>query len=157
MISRDPDLFSVGVANAPVFNWISQNRYDGESFLDVEPQWRRGFHGLPVGPDPDVASPEWLKSVVAKHQELAWRSSPVSQVRNLTGPLLLMQGDSDGEVAFSESVGLVRSVRSFGRSNVEMIVYPDETHGLARYESQLHAAEATASFLAAHLGDTRDA
>lgn len=150
-MARDPDLFAAGVANAPVFNWISQNRYDGESFLDVEPQWRRGFHALPVGPEPDVASPAWLQSVVPRHQALAWASSPASHVQNLTGPLLLIQGDADDEVAFSESVGLVRAVRKLGRKNVEAMVFPDETHGLARYASQLGAAEATASFLDAHL------
>ncbi len=154
-MARDPDLFSAGVANAPVFNWISQNRYDGESFLDVEPRWDRGFHALPVGPDPNVASPAWLQSVVPRHQALAWASSPVSHVQNLTGPLLLIQGDADDEVAFSESVGLMRAVRKLGRKNVEAMVFPDETHGLARYASQLKAAEATASFLDSHLAGNK--
>ena len=150
-LTRNPEVFAAGVANAPVFNWISQNRYDHESFLDTEPQWKRGFHSLPVGPEPNKATPSWLESEVPNSQQLAWASSPASQVKNLTGQLLLIQGDSDDEVAFSESIGLVRALRSLSRTNVEALVFPDETHGLARYESQLAAAEATASFLEQNL------
>ena len=151
-MARDPQVFAVGVANAPVYNWISQSRYDRESFVDVEPAWNRGFNALPIGPDPDAASPEWLSSVVPKAQQLAWSSSPSSHVANLTGPLLLIQGDADNEVAFSESVGLMRAVRALGRDNVVSKVFPDETHGLARYAAQVEAAELTAAFLRMHLG-----
>jgi dipeptidyl aminopeptidase/acylaminoacyl peptidase len=150
-MSRNPSIFTVGVANAPVFNWISQSRYDHESFLDVEPQFQNGFNSLTVGPEPNLASPEWLKKIVPNAQELAYISSPVSHVQNLTGPLLLIQGDADDEVAFSESIGLMRAIRSFGRNNVISKVFPDETHGLARYETQLEAAMATAEFLDVHL------
>ena len=150
-MARNPEIFSVGIANAPVFNWITQSRYDHESFLDVEPQFRRGFNSLPVGPDSNEASPLWLEKIVPAAQELVYASSPVSHVANLTGPLLLIQGDADNEVAFSESVGLMRAIRSFGRNNVISKVFPDETHGLARYAAQLEAAMATVEFLNVHL------
>ena len=37
-------------------------------------------------------------------------------MRNLTSPLLLIQGDADEEVDFQETVGLVRALRNLGRA-----------------------------------------
>eukprot|EP00466_Bigelowiella_natans_P021667 jgi/Bigna1/83336/fgenesh1_pg.106_\ len=144
---RDPDLFKAGVANAPVFNWISQARRDGAKYVDVQPQYRRGFHALETGPLSDEASPEWLQRALENQAE-AYKSSPASLIQNLKGQLLVIQGDADDEVAFSESIGIVRALRKAGLGRyVQTLVFPDETHGLAKYKSQLQAAEATASFL----------
>ena len=30
-LSRNSDVFAAGVANAPVFNWVSWGRFDGDS------------------------------------------------------------------------------------------------------------------------------
>ena len=70
---------------------------------------------------------------------------------NLTGPLLLIQGDADNEVAFSESVGLVRLARKLGYDKLQTKIFPDETHGLAKYSSQLEAAETITDFLRQNL------
>ena len=150
-LTRDPDLFAAGVANAPVYNWVSQARYDGSTFGDIQPALSAGFHALATGPLADQAGDAWLNHA-QNTQALARRSSPAAFVGNLSSPLLLIQGDADDEVAFSETISVVRDARR-GKSDglVQALVFPDETHGLARYESQLAAAQATADFLSDNL------
>lgn len=47
-LSRNSDLFVAGAANAPVFNWLSQSRFDGVIQYDYNPLMP-GL-ALPVGP-----------------------------------------------------------------------------------------------------------
>ena len=90
--------------------------------------------------------------------QLAWDSSPAGHVANLTSPLLLIQGDSDANVNFQESIGLVRALRSVldveeGPEGVlETLIVPDERHGLALFRNQVVAADATADFLRRRIG-----
>lgn len=60
--------------------------------------------------------------------------------------VLLIHGDRDQEVAFQESVGLVRALRAARRVVPEVLVFPDESHGLSVFEHQLQAFEATENF-----------
>jgi len=146
-LSRYPELFQAGVANAPVYNWISQARYDGGRFGDVQPAFSNGYRTLAVGPLSDQAGPHWLEQAQA-NEKLAYESSPVSQMANLVGRLMVIQGDADDEVAFTETIGIVRTMRALNKSHlVTPVVFPDNTHGLATYSTQLQAAQLTADFL----------
>ena len=80
-------------------------------------------------------------------------SSPAAHVRNATSPLLLMQGDADEEVDFQELIGIVRALRTVGRgeNEVDVVVYPDEAHGLATYAHQMDAYGKMVAFLCKHL------
>ena len=64
-----------------------------------------------------------------------------------------MQGDADEEVDFQELIGIVRALRTAGRgeNEVEVVVYPDEAHGLATYAHQMDAYRRMAAFLRKHL------
>ncbi len=64
---------------------------------------------------------------------VAYKSSPISAVANWKSPVLLVQGDDDRNVAFSQTVGLVQLLRAHNVYH-ELIVIPDDTH-----ESLLHA------------------
>jgi len=57
----------------------------------------------------------------------AFKASPVSTVDNWTSPVLLVQGDDDRNVDFTQLTGLVQLLRA---RNVyyELIVFPDEVH-----------------------------
>ena len=59
-------------------------------------------------------------------------------------------GDADEEVDFEEIVGAVRGLRRFGLSP-EVMVVPDESHGLGAYRHQVEAYLRTASFFDEHL------
>lgn len=153
-VTRDSSIFAASVANAPVVNWIQEKRYDEDwpglgSPFDFNARHRSEWRTLPEGPAPGLASPEWLASV-QKNQRLAWQSSPAAYLDQITSPLLMIQGDSDEEVDFQETIGVVRALRRLNIP-VQTLIFPDETHGLSRFENQLTAAEATATFLASNL------
>ena len=111
-LTRNSDVFSAGVANAPVFNWLTQKRFEGDSAaLELARQRNAGFRTLPVGPRSDIAGPGWF-SLSQENQMLAWSSSPAGHLDKLTSPLLVIQGDSDANVDFQETVGIVAGNQS---------------------------------------------
>ena len=76
----------------------------------------------------------------------ALAASPISSIATWRSPVLLIQGDDDHNVAFSESIRLAEALRAQGVDYAEL-VFPDEIHGFLRHESWLRAYAATAQFL----------
>lgn len=85
-----------------------------------------------------------------KASQLAFDSSPLASVDTWRSPVLLIHGDDDRNVPFSESVQLAAALR---KRNVpfEQLVFPDEVHGFLKHRSWLAAFEAADNFLARHL------
>ena len=77
--------------------------------------------------------------------KLAFDSSPLAYVATWRSPVLLIHGDDDRNVPFSESVHLAEALRKQGVA-FEQLIFPDEVHGFLRYESWLRAYKATAGF-----------
>ena len=65
-------------------------------------------------------------------------SSPLNFVHNLRAPLLVLHGEQDQRVAFSESLQLVEALKREGKT-FEFHSYPDEAHGFAKAENALDA------------------
>jgi dienelactone hydrolase len=63
------------------------------------------------------------------------RNSTVFSIDSLKTPLLLEEGDADGNVNYWQSTELYNFGRRLGK-NVVYLVYNDENHGVARPESQ---------------------
>ncbi len=86
-----------------------------------------------------------------KAMQVAWDSSPDSQVDSWKSPVLLIQGDDDRNVSFGETVDLARRLEE---RNIpfEELVLPNEIHGFLRHASWVRADEATAYFLTRSLG-----
>jgi dipeptidyl aminopeptidase/acylaminoacyl peptidase len=80
----------------------------------------------------------------------ALSSSPISAVASWRSPVLLIHGDDDRNVTFSESVRLAEALRAQGVEYSELVL-PDEIHGFLRHASWLRAYHATADFLDAKL------
>jgi dipeptidyl aminopeptidase/acylaminoacyl peptidase len=59
--------------------------------------------------------------------------------------VLVIHGDDDRNVPFSESVDLVEALRRRG-VEVEQLVFPDEVHGFLLHRSWLAAYRAAADF-----------
>lgn len=57
--------------------------------------------------------------------------SPVTHVKNITTPLLLMQGEADNTVAWIEAIEMYNAMRFLGK-NVILLSYPQEGHGLSK-------------------------
>ena len=73
----------------------------------------------------------------------AFESSPMAFVERWTSPVLLIHGDDDRNVPFSESVELAEVLRGKG-VHVEQLVFPDEVHGFLLHRNWMaafHAAE----------------
>ncbi len=89
----------------------------------------------------------------AKQQEvarLAFESSPMASVKTWHSPVLLIHGDDDRNVPFSESVDLAQALR---RQKVEFeeLVFPDEIHDFLVHAHWVSAYAAAADFLDRHL------
>jgi len=123
-LSRNSDLFAAGVDFHGVHDW--------SVFL---PRWDAN---TPAAPDLDQA------------RKLAYESSPNASVQLWKSPVLLIQGDDDRNVPFSQTVDLAQRLRE-QHVPVEVLVFPDEIHDFLMYKTWVKAYGATADFFAKHL------
>jgi len=107
-LARDSELFKAGVDFHGVHDW--------SVFLTERPY----FGNLAMRP-PDTEAAV----------KLAWDSSPDAFVDTWKSPVLLIHGDDDRNVPFSQTVDLVQRLRAEHVSFEEMIL-PDEIHGFLR-------------------------
>jgi dipeptidyl aminopeptidase/acylaminoacyl peptidase len=126
-LARASDLFAAGVDLHGVHDWNVVIR-------NFVPSYRRVEH------------PEFA--------ELAFRSSPMADVDSWKSPVLLIHGDDDRNVPFSESVDLSAALTRRG-VEFEELVFPDEVHGFLLHRSWLTAYRAAADFFDAHLDGGR--
>lgn len=119
-LARASDLFSAGVDFHGVHDWSARG-------------------GNPNNPNP--AAPA-LPTDAAR---TAFESSPMAAVRTWHSPVLLIHGDDDRNVNFSETVTLVEALRRQG-VYFEQLIIPDEIHGFLRHTSWLRAYHAEADF-----------
>jgi len=121
-LARASDMFAAGVDMHGVHQW------------QRPASWR---------PSPDPATD-------AKTLKTAWESSPMSSIATWRSPVLLIQGDDDRNVPFSQTVSLANALRKQG-VEFEQLVFPDEIHGFLLYRSWLAAYTAEADFFQRHL------
>jgi dipeptidyl aminopeptidase/acylaminoacyl peptidase len=76
----------------------------------------------------------------------ALESSPMASVKTWRSPVLLIHGDDDRNVNFSETITLANALRQQG-VYFEQLILPDEIHGFLRHASWLRAYHAAADFL----------
>ncbi len=74
-------------------------------------------------------------------------ASPLSHVDKLRAPVFVIHGANDPRVPLSEAEQLVAAVRERG-VECELLVYPDEGHGLAKRANRLDAYPKAIEFLA---------
>lgn len=115
-LARASDLFAAGVDIHGVHDWNVGIR-----------TFRPDFD-----PEPDIARRNFL-------------ASPLAYVDGWRSPVLLIHGDDDRNVAFSETVTLAEQLRRRG-VEIETLVLPDEVHGFLRHDSWLRVLEAAAEF-----------
>ncbi len=122
-LARASDLFACGVDFHGVHDWN----------LEIP-------HTLHAE-DPEKLE-EWAR--------VAFDSSPMADVKTWRSPVLLIQGDDDRNVSFSNTVQLVEALRKQG-VEFKQIVFPDEIHDFLTWEHWITAYHASADFFAAHL------
>jgi dipeptidyl aminopeptidase/acylaminoacyl peptidase len=121
-LAHDSDLFKAGVDFHGVHDW--------SVFLTERPY----FGNLALRP-PDVETAV----------KLAWDSSPDAYVSTWKSPVLLIHGDDDRNVPFSQTVDLVQRLRA-QHVPFEQLIIPDEIHGFLRWKDWIRAYAATADF-----------
>jgi dipeptidyl aminopeptidase/acylaminoacyl peptidase len=87
-----------------------------------------------------------LYTNVLDPENVAFKSSAVSQIEKWTSPVLLVHGDDDRNVAFTQTTGLVQMLRA---RNVpyELIVFPDDVHESLLYKRWLYTFDRMEAFL----------
>lgn len=81
---------------------------------------------------------------------LAFRSSPMAYVKDWRSPVLLIHGDDDRNVNFSQTVNLAQALRK-QRVDCEDLVFPDEIHDFLRHAHWLEAYDAAFAFFERNL------
>ena len=82
--------------------------------------------------------------------KLAFQSSPNAAIATWRSPVLLIQGDDDRNVAFSQTVDLLQRLRA-QKVHVEELVFPDEIHGFLMWKTWIRAYGATEEFFGREL------
>lgn len=97
--------FKAAVSGAGLSNWQS---YYGTNNIDT---WMLPYFGASVYEDPKIYE----------------RSSPLTFIKNVRTPTLLLSGDRDAEVPITQSYEYWNALRRLG-VKAEFVVYPDEGH-----------------------------
>ncbi|HJZ67026.1 MAG TPA: prolyl oligopeptidase family serine peptidase, partial [Blastocatellia bacterium] len=125
-LARDSEMFAAGVDLHGVHDWSAR-----------------------VGRGPGGwGTPELIK--------LARESSPIASVDKWKSPVLLIHGDDDRNVAFSQTVDLVRKLREH-KVQFEELIFPDEVHDFLRHADWLRAYHAGSDFFDRHLKSPSEA
>jgi len=91
---------------------------------------------------PNTLSPE----AQARARQLQWDSSPLGAIDRWRSPVLLIHGDDDRNVDFSQSLLLAHELAARNIPYREL-VFPNERHSFFRHESWLRSLRATEEFL----------
>ena len=74
----------------------------------------------------------------------------MASIATWRSPVLLIQGDDDRNVPFSQTVSLARALRKQG-VEFEELVFPDEIHGFLLHRHWIEAYKTEAEFFQRHL------
>jgi dipeptidyl aminopeptidase/acylaminoacyl peptidase len=86
-----------------------------------------------------------LRSTSLDEDNLAYQSSPAYNIEKWTSPTLIVHGDDDRNVEFSQTIGIINLFRAHAVPH-ELIVYPDDTHYFGFYNRWIRAFTATDDF-----------
>ena len=121
-LARDSRLFKAGVDFHGVHDWTGQSG----GFAAMKDKYERS-------PDFDLA----LKT--------AWLSSPISSINTWKSPVLIIQGDDDRNVRFSQSVDLINRLEKKGVP-YETLMIVDDTHHWMHFDNAVTVYGAAAGF-----------
>jgi dipeptidyl aminopeptidase/acylaminoacyl peptidase len=119
--------FRAAVAGAGIVNWQS---YYGQNGID---QWMIPYFGASVYDDP------WIYA----------RSSPISFIKAVRTPTLVLQGERDAEVPAPQAYEFWHALKTLG-VETRLVIYPDEGHHLSPANS-LDVMQRTVDWFRTHL------
>jgi dienelactone hydrolase len=123
-----PALWAAGVDIVGISNMVT--------FLENTSAYRRAHREAEYGS-------------LARDREFLAQISPLSHVDQITAPLIVIHGANDPRVPLSEAEQIVAALEA-RNVPVELLVFPDEGHGLVRLKNKEVAYPAVAAFLERH-------
>jgi dipeptidyl aminopeptidase/acylaminoacyl peptidase len=124
-----PDRFAAGVDVVGIANFVT--------FLENTGDWRRTLREAEYGS-------------LEEDRELLESISPINHVDAIDAPLFVLHGENDPRVPVGEATQIAEAARDRGVP-VELLVFDDEGHGIAKRENRIEAYTAVADFLDAHV------
>lgn len=120
-----PKLWAAGVDIVGIVNFVT--------FLENTAPYRRSLREAEYGS-------------LENDRELLKKISPIHSIEKIEAPLLLIHGANDPRVPLSEAEQVVARLKEVGR-HVELLVYSDEGHGIAKLYNRLDAYPKAVEFL----------
>jgi len=120
-----PDLWAAGVDIVGVSNFVT--------FLENTSDYRRAHREAEYGS-------------LARDRDFLARISPATHLDRLAAPLIVIHGANDPRVPLSEAEQVVAALKA-RNIPVELIVFPDEGHGIVKRQNKLVAYPAIVAFL----------
>ena len=127
-LSRSSDLFAAGVDMHGVHDWSARGGSVANPNLDPETQ--------------------------RDQIRVAFESSPMASVKTWRSPVLLVHGDDDRNVDFTQSVKMVEALRAQGVA-FEELIFPDDIHDFLLLEHWVNAMKAADDFFSRKLSRER--
>jgi dipeptidyl-peptidase 4 len=93
-----------------------------------------------------------LQGTVLDPEAVSYRSSAISEIDKWKSPVLLIHGDDDRNVNFSQTVGLVQLLRARNIYH-ELIVFPDDIHETLLHSRWIYTFDRMQAFLDRFLGE----
>ena len=124
-LSRSSDLFAAGVDLHGVHDWSARGGSVANPNLDPDKQ--------------------------REQARIAFEASPMATVKGWRSPVLLIHGDDDRNVNFSQTVKLVEALRN-QNTEFEELIFPDEIHDFLRVQDWSRAMHAAEGFFDRKLG-----
>jgi dipeptidyl aminopeptidase/acylaminoacyl peptidase len=128
-IAKTPGLWAAGVDEYGIIDWGALWRH-----TDLpDRQYLESYLGDPV-----------------KNRDAYAASSPLTYIKSVTSPLLVLQGENDTTVTRDQAEQVVSVLKAHGRT-VEAHSYPGEGHGFFKREDQIDALERTVAWFEKYL------
>jgi dipeptidyl aminopeptidase/acylaminoacyl peptidase len=128
-LAFQPELWAAGVDVVGISSLVT--------FLQNTSAYRRAYREREYGS-------------LADDREFLAKASPLSRIGDMRAPLFIVHGTNDPRVPLSEASQLAEALHARG-VECELLVYPDEGHGLAKRANRLDAYPRAAAFLERHL------
>lgn len=133
-LAFEPEEFKVGINIFGVTNWVRT--------LNSIPPWWESFKKALYDEMGDPATDG------DRHRAI----SPLFHAKNITKPLMVIQGANDPRVLQVESDELVAALKANGVP-VEYVLFDDEGHGFTKKENRIEASNAYLKFLNTYLNN----
>lgn len=149
---QDIDPTRIGVYGGSYGGYLTNMALAKDSELFAAGVSIHGLGDMTIGRRNRNASADRYEKVpdLEEAQKVAWESSPNAFIATWKSPVLIIHGDDDRNVQFSQSTDIYKRLVEKGVPT-ETLVIVDDTHHWMKYENVMKVNQATAEFFIRHL------